>query len=95
MNPAACFVHSRGIDEPETADAHGRLPCAVTGRLQVRSTITALPRTRVIPVTPEYTHSECRSAVFEFIDNPELPLHPHTAGCVLAYGGSGLKSWTP
>ena len=87
MNPAACFVHSRGIDEPETADAQGRL--------QVRTTITALPRTRVMPVTPEYIHTECRSAVFEIYRQPELPLHPHTAGCVLAYGGSGLKSWTP
>ena len=44
MNPAGCFVHSHGIDEPETADAQGRL--------QVRSTITALPRTRVIQVNP-------------------------------------------
>ena len=63
MNPAGCFVHSHGIDEPETADAQGRL--------QVRSTITALPRTRVIPVTPEYIHSECRSAVFGIYRQPE------------------------
>jgi uncharacterized protein (DUF1499 family) len=41
---------------------------------QVKSTITALPRTRIITATSEYIHAECRSAVFGFIDDLELQL---------------------
>lgn len=59
MNPTVSFAKSRSTGEPATVDAQGRM--------QVRSTITALPRTRVIQVTPEHGLSECRSAVFEFI----------------------------
>ncbi len=62
MSPAACFSRRCGLDETETADAQ-RL-------LHVRSTITALPRTRVMTVTSEQRGSECRSAVFEFMDDP-------------------------
>ena len=62
MSPAACFYHRCGLDETETADAQ-RL-------LHVRSTITALPRTRVMTVTSEHICSECRSAVFKYIDGP-------------------------
>jgi uncharacterized protein (DUF1499 family) len=43
---------------------------------QVKSTITALPRTRMITATSEYLHVECRSAVFGFIDDLELHLLP-------------------
>lgn len=43
---------------------------------QVKSTITALPRTRIMTATSEYIHAECRSAVFGFIDDLELQLLP-------------------
>jgi len=62
MNPTVSFAKSRSTGEPATVDAQGRM--------QIRSTITALPRTRVIQVTLEHGLSECRSAVFEFIDDP-------------------------
>ena len=61
MNPTVIFAKSRSTGEAATVDAQGRM--------QVRSTITALPRTRVITrvilVTPEHGLSECRSAVFD------------------------------
>ena len=41
---------------------------------QVKTTIKALPRTRIITATSEYIHAECRSAVFGFIDDLELHL---------------------
>ena len=56
MNPTVSFAKSLSKGEPAT--------------VQIRSTITALPRTRVIQVTPEHGLAECRSAVFEFIDDP-------------------------
>jgi len=62
MSPTVSFAKSRSTGEPATLDAQGRM--------QVRSTITALPRTRVIQGTPKHGLSECRSAVFEFIDDP-------------------------
>ena len=43
---------------------------------QVNSIITALPRTRIVTVTNEYLHAECRSAVFGFTDDLELQLRP-------------------
>lgn len=43
---------------------------------QVKATITALPRTRIITAAPEYIHAECRSAVFGFTDDLELQLLP-------------------
>lgn len=62
MNPTVSFAKSLSTGEPATVDAQSRL--------QIRSTITALPRTRVIQGTPKHGLSECRSAVFEFIDDP-------------------------
>jgi len=38
--------------------------------------ITARPRTHIISVTDRYLHAECRSAIFGFIDDLELLLHP-------------------
>jgi uncharacterized protein (DUF1499 family) len=43
---------------------------------QVKSAITALPRTRIVTATSKYLHAECRSAVFGFIDDLELHLLP-------------------
>jgi uncharacterized protein (DUF1499 family) len=43
---------------------------------QVKSIITALPRTRIVTATYEYLRAECRSAVFGFIDDLELHLRP-------------------
>ena len=39
-------------------------------------TVTALPRTRIVTVTENYLHAECRSAVFGFVDDLELHLRP-------------------
>lgn len=39
-------------------------------------TVTALPRTRIVSVTDNYLHAECRSAVFGFVDDLELHLLP-------------------
>ena len=44
MNPTVSFAKSRSTGEPATVEAQNRL--------QVRSTITALPRIRVIQVNP-------------------------------------------
>lgn len=38
--------------------------------------IAALPRTRIISVSDDYLHVECRSAVFGFVDDLELHLRP-------------------
>lgn len=38
--------------------------------------IVALPRTRIITVSDDYLHVECRSAVFGFVDDLELHLRP-------------------
>jgi len=43
---------------------------------QIKSTITALPRTRIITATSDYLHAECLSAVFGFIDDLELHMLP-------------------
>jgi uncharacterized protein (DUF1499 family) len=42
----------------------------------VREQIAALPRTRIISVSDDYLHAECRSAVFSFVDDLELHLRP-------------------
>ena len=39
-------------------------------------TVAALPRTRIVSVTDNYLHAECRSAVFGFVDDLELHLQP-------------------
>jgi hypothetical protein len=44
MNPTVSFAKSRSTGEPATVEAQSRL--------HVSSTITALPRTRVIQVNP-------------------------------------------
>lgn len=38
--------------------------------------IAAVPRIRIISVTDDYLHAECRSAVFGFVDDLELHLRP-------------------
>jgi len=86
MNPTVSFAKSRSTGEPATVDAQGRM--------QVRSTITALPRTRVIQVTPVNVLSECRSAVFD-LSMTRFTIAPASAGCMPAPGGSRLKSWIP
>ncbi len=42
----------------------------------VHEQITALPRTRIVSVSDNYLHAECRSAVFGFVDDLELQLRP-------------------
>ncbi len=39
--------------------------------------IAALPRARVVTLTEDYLHAECRSALFRFIDDLELELRAH------------------
>jgi uncharacterized protein (DUF1499 family) len=36
--------------------------------------IAALPRTRIVTLTGDYLHAECRSALFRFVDDLELEL---------------------
>ncbi len=42
----------------------------------VREQIAALPRTRVVSVSEDYLHAECRSTLFGFVDDLELHLRP-------------------
>ncbi len=42
----------------------------------VIQTVLSLPRTKVVSQTGTYMHAECRSAVFGFVDDLELQLHP-------------------
>lgn len=42
----------------------------------VREQLAALPRTRIVSVSDNYLHAECRSAVFGFVDDLELHLRP-------------------
>jgi uncharacterized protein (DUF1499 family) len=42
----------------------------------IREQIAALPRTRIISVSDNYLHAECRSAVLGFVDDVELHLRP-------------------
>lgn len=38
--------------------------------------VSALPRTRVVTVSPDYLHAEIRSRVFRFVDDLEFYLRP-------------------
>ncbi len=44
--------------------------------VKIVETVAALPRTRIVSVTDNYLHAECRSAVFGFVDDLELHLLP-------------------
>ncbi|MFO7830730.1 MAG: DUF1499 domain-containing protein [Desulfuromonadaceae bacterium] len=47
---------------------------APTAWATIVESVTALPRTRIVSVTDNYLHAECRSAVFGFVDDLELHL---------------------
>lgn len=40
----------------------------------VRSTVSSLPRTRIVAESGHYIHAECRSRIFGFVDDLELAL---------------------
>jgi len=42
----------------------------------IRQAVSELPRTRIVGETSAYLHAECRSALFGFVDDLELLLHP-------------------
>ena len=44
--------------------------------VSIVDTVKSLPRTRIVSVTDNYLHAECRSAVFGFVDDLELHLRP-------------------
>src|SRR5262245_46525481 len=41
---------------------------------EVRAAVKAMPRTRIVTVTSDYLHAECRSLVLSFVDDLELHL---------------------
>ncbi len=42
----------------------------------VQATVNGMKRTTVVASTADYLRAECRSAVFRFVDDLELQLHP-------------------
>lgn len=55
----------------------------------VRAAVKALPRTRLVSITADYLHAECRSALLGFVDDLELHLRPE-AGVVAVRSASRL-----
>ncbi len=45
----------------------------------VRESVLKLPRTKIVNESDGYLHAECRSGVFDFVDDLELYLRPGTA----------------
>ena len=43
---------------------------------QVREIVKDMPRTKIVEITDNYLHAECRSAIFRFVDDLELELRP-------------------
>jgi uncharacterized protein (DUF1499 family) len=43
-----------------------------------RKTVAALPRTRIIRLTEDYLHAECRSRICGFVDDLELHLRSNS-----------------
>lgn len=44
----------------------------------VRESVLKLPRTKIVTESDGYLHAECQSALFGFVDDLELYLHPNT-----------------
>ena len=42
----------------------------------VREIVLKMPRTNIVSESPGYLHAECKSAVFDFVDDLELHLRP-------------------
>jgi uncharacterized protein (DUF1499 family) len=55
----------------------------------VRAAVSALPRTRIVKLVPDYLHAECRSAILGFVDDLELHLRPD-AGIVAVRSASRI-----
>jgi uncharacterized protein (DUF1499 family) len=78
---AACPASPNCVSCDDTDAGHAisalqlRLPSENAWRA-LRSTVAALPRTRIITETDEYLHADCSSAVFGFVDDLELHLRP-------------------
>jgi len=89
--PASLGVHDRGLApcpaspncvSSDARDESHRVPplaLAVDSAeawRAARERVSELPRTRIVRVTADSLHAECRSAVFGFVDDLELQLRP-------------------
>ena len=50
----------------------------------IRVAVTELPRTRIVQLTSDYLHAECRSQWLGFVDDLELHLRTTHGACVVA-----------
>lgn len=76
---AACPASPNCVSSDAGDDTHRALPFTFNGSADdawqaAKSSVLALPRTRIITETADYLHAECQSAVFGFVDDLELHL---------------------
>jgi uncharacterized protein (DUF1499 family) len=71
-------VSSEAQDEAHRVDAFALAVPAPEAWVAARAVVVALPRTGLAAETDRYLRAECRSAVFGFVDDLELALHPES-----------------
>lgn len=60
--------------------------------MRLRQLIEAMPRTKLIRITPEYLHVEFRSALFGFVDDVEFAL-AESPGVIHVRSASRIGYW--
>jgi uncharacterized protein (DUF1499 family) len=90
-------VSSETTDESHRVAPFDLAVDPTAGWLAAREAVLELPRTRIVRETPGYLHAECRSALWRFVDDLELELHPAQARIAVrsasrvGYGDMGVN----
>ena len=69
-------VSSDAVDAGRRVEAFEIRTDAADLWARVRAVVEAMPRTRVVSANDDRLHAECRSAVFDFVDDLELVWRP-------------------
>jgi uncharacterized protein (DUF1499 family) len=76
---APCPASPNCVSSLELGTSHGIEPFVIQGDpdrawAQIRESVLALPRTKIVSESEAYLHVQCLSRVFRFVDNLELEI---------------------